>query len=105
MGQVTYALLTRPPLSFQSLIRRFSHEIPARLACVRHAASVHPEPGSNSQFNGILSEAFAPAKIKFELFALLNAFAFCRYLLPKYRNYCFFGIVYENIPQILTEFC
>ena len=22
---------------------------PARLACVRHAASVHPEPGSNSQ--------------------------------------------------------
>ena len=49
-GQVTHALLTRPPLSHQifsseeNQIRRF-----VRLACVRHAASVHPEPGSNSQ--------------------------------------------------------
>ena len=24
-------------------------KLPARLACVKHAASVHPEPGSNSQ--------------------------------------------------------
>ena len=40
-------LLTRPPLSLisvQVLLLNF-----ARLACVRHAASVHPEPGSNSQ--------------------------------------------------------
>ena len=28
-------------------------EFPARLACVRHAASVHPEPGSNSLLNGL----------------------------------------------------
>ena len=41
-GQVTHALLTRPPLSFP---RRKSF---VRLACVKHAASVHPEPGSNS---------------------------------------------------------
>ena len=27
-----------------------SHHNSVRLACVRHAASVHPEPGSNSQF-------------------------------------------------------
>ena len=40
-GQVTYVLLTRSPLIFR---RRF-----VRLACIRHAASVHPEPGSNSQ--------------------------------------------------------
>ena len=39
-GQVTYVLLTRSPLIFR---RRF-----VRLACIRHAASVHPEPGSNS---------------------------------------------------------
>ena len=26
-----------------------SHHNSVRLACVRHAASVHPEPGSNSQ--------------------------------------------------------
>ena len=43
MGQVTYVLLTRAPL----------YTLPegnflARLACVRHAASVRSEPGSNS---------------------------------------------------------
>ena len=38
-GQVTHALLTRLPLTRRSV----------RLACVRHAASVRPEPGSNSQ--------------------------------------------------------
>ena len=41
-GQVTHALLTRPPLSF-SRKKNF-----VRLACVKHAASVYPEPGSNS---------------------------------------------------------
>ena len=49
MRQVTHALLTRPPLSRQ---RYQSEEINprrfVRLACVKHAASVHPEPGSNS---------------------------------------------------------
>ncbi|KAA0059499.1 hypothetical protein E6C27_scaffold45462G00010 [Cucumis melo var. makuwa] len=35
----SYALLTRPPLE---------RPLPVRLACVKHAASVHPEPGSNS---------------------------------------------------------
>ena len=50
MRQVTHALLTRPPLSHKNhhpeeiWFKRF-----ARLACVRHAASVHPEPGSNSR--------------------------------------------------------
>ena len=48
-GQVAHALLTRPPLNH----KRFLPEgIPrkcfVRLACVKHAASVHPEPGSNS---------------------------------------------------------
>ena len=37
----TYALLTRPPLTELPL--------PVRLACVKHAASVRSEPGSNSQ--------------------------------------------------------
>ena len=35
----SYVLLTRLPLSLRTI----------RLACLRHAASVHPEPGSNSQ--------------------------------------------------------
>ena len=43
-GQVAHVLLTRPPLTKQeqALVRS------ARLACIRHAASVRPEPGSNS---------------------------------------------------------
>ena len=47
-GQVTHALLTRPPLRLLSSIRKLPSIISIRLACVRHAASVHPEPGSNS---------------------------------------------------------
>ena len=42
LGQVTYVLLTRSPLSPRLL------QVIVRLACVKHAASVHPEPGSNS---------------------------------------------------------
>ena len=42
--QVAHALLTRPPLSYSvQAPRNF-----VRLECVMHAASVHPEPGSNS---------------------------------------------------------
>ena len=49
MRQVTHALLTRPPLSHKSLHpERIRLKCFVRLACVKHAASVHPEPGSNS---------------------------------------------------------
>src|ERR1700686_2662814 len=41
-GQITHVLLTRSPL--ESRQRALS----VRLACVKHAASVRPEPGSNS---------------------------------------------------------
>ena len=49
MRQVTHALLTRPPLSHK-IISPEGNQIKCfvRLACVKHAASVHPEPGSNS---------------------------------------------------------
>jgi hypothetical protein len=40
-GQVAHVLRTRPPRSTPERVR-------ARLACIRHAASVDPEPGSNS---------------------------------------------------------
>ena len=42
-GQVTHALLTRSPL-YSGPEGPFL----VRLACVKHAASVHSEPGSNS---------------------------------------------------------
>ena len=48
MRQVTHALLTRPPLGILKSIRKLHQSSSVRLACVRHAASVHPEPGSNS---------------------------------------------------------
>ena len=41
--QVSHALLTRSPL------KQNRNLASVRLACVRHAASVRPEPGSNSQ--------------------------------------------------------
>ena len=49
--QVLHVLLTRPPLRYLSVCRSFLPHISVRLACVRHAASVYPEPGSNSRVN------------------------------------------------------
>ena len=44
LGQIPHALLTRPPLTYlEQAPNKF-----VRLACVKHAASVRPEPGSNS---------------------------------------------------------
>ena len=45
-SQVAHVLLTRPPLSY---IKQAQYTT-VRLACVRRAASVRPEPGSNSLF-------------------------------------------------------
>ena len=47
--QVAHALLTRPPLSYLSSTRKLPNDNSVRLECVKHAASVHPEPGSNSR--------------------------------------------------------
>ena len=47
--QVTHALLTRPPLKYKPSVRKLPPCISVRLECVMHAASVHPEPGSNSR--------------------------------------------------------
>ena len=44
-GQVAHVLLTRSPLG---LLQCFHCMDLVRLACVKHAASVRPEPGSNS---------------------------------------------------------
>ena len=48
-GQVIYVLLTRAPLSWKiKKANLFYSSRIVRLACVRHAASVSSEPGSNS---------------------------------------------------------
>src|SRR5690625_3529038 len=46
--QVAHVLLTHPPLIPQASSRRIQLASCARLACIRHAASVRPEPRSNS---------------------------------------------------------
>ena len=57
MGQVTHALLTRPPLSHRIFIPEENQiKCFVRLACVKHAASVHPEPGSNSHVLKLFSK-------------------------------------------------
>ena len=64
-GQVAHALLTRSPL------RTYRNKFSVRLACVKHAASVHPEPGSNSHVKVLI-----PVKIRLANFN---------------RYYCCFG--------------
>jgi hypothetical protein len=44
-GQVSHVFLTRSPLGLPLYCYKMD---PVRLACVKHAASVRPEPGSNS---------------------------------------------------------
>ena len=62
--QIIHALLTRSPLYFPTEVGFL-----VRLACVRHAASVDSEPGSNSQFNSL---AFLLSKLTFAYFPQLS---------------------------------
>ena len=75
MGQITYVLLTRSPLEVQVPLDR--------LACIRHAASVHPEPGSNSQ----------------------NLFFICLFLLFPGRFYSGFIVFILNDLTLFVYFC
>ena len=71
--QIAHALLTRPPLSHRFQFRRTFQNDSVRLACVRHAASVHPEPGSNSLKNCINTKFPSYQSFK-KLFALYFPF-------------------------------
>ena len=76
MRQVIHALLTRPPLSLRTLpteIVRVRRSV--RLACVKHAASVHPEPGSNS-----LAKFISPGFRLFLSILLYCLGCFCSFL-------------------------
>ena len=76
-GQVAHALLTRPPLSyFFSISVKISNKHSVRLACVKHAASVHPEPGSNSLFKAFCYSS----KYVFILFTFLSLSSFFYFL-------------------------
>ena len=91
--QVPHALLTRSPLS--SPRRSYS----VRLACVRHAASVRPEPGSNSQ--KIVSKLLSQLKSFSESFALANIlknFRWLKFVYTKLKQFI-------NCPRCFVRLC
>ena len=102
--QVAHVLLTRPPLVHT---RRCSL---ARLACVKHAASVHPEPGSNSQFKKFESKLITHFKNCWSKFISKLIFLLCLIFkdlvalkrliyLTIYEPLCqqFFNLFFQNL--------
>ena len=69
-GQVAHVLRTLPPVAARVLLPRAA----PRLACVKPAASVHPEPGSNSS----LYISYSLSSIRHSQFHKeINALDFC----------------------------
>ena len=101
-GQVAHALLTRPPLSQITSIRRLQLSDSARLACVKHAASVHPEPGSNSYIKVFkLSMKLGFLNIK----RYLSVFHYCFSLFlsfKKLRNLRGLSILFLVVKELLS---
>ena len=93
IGQVAHVLRTLPPVAVGVLLL---HAAP-RLACVKPAASVHPEPGSNSS----LYISYISSSIRHLLISKkLTLSIFCVwYLLP-----CTFVPVFSMNSVILSGF-
>ena len=73
--QVTHALLTRPPLEIDQIHRSLNKIFPVRLACVKHAASVHPEPGSNSLIKCLIHSRQPTSYLSFYCFWFIQPFS------------------------------
>ena len=79
--QVPHVLLTRPPLEYA---RR---HIPVRLACVRRAASVRPEPGSNSLL--IVYHQAASVSFRSPVISHQRSFPLASFVIADFRIICF----------------
>ena len=89
--QVAHALLTRPPLSLPSLHPKNPIRSFVRLACVRHAASVRPEPGSNSLKYCIKTHLCASIYFRAQsLFSILT-------------YHFFFRCIFLQLPKLLCK--
>ena len=76
--RITYPVLADVSIGYPGLegrlstcyspVRHWAPKCSVRLACIRHAASVHPEPGSNSPFDLTLNELLRSC------FSLINCF-------------------------------
>ena len=86
--QVTYALLTRSQLIRSVQAPSFS----VLLACIRHAASVRPEPGSNSH-------------IKFELSLISVTDRFIVFLLFSYYNFRYSALHIGSSCSVFKGLC
>ena len=71
-----YSALEGRLLTRYSPVRHWCISTPVRLECVMHAASVNPEPGSNSLKNSILKYSYEYLKPFSELFYLSFFFYF-----------------------------
>ena len=96
-GQIAHVLLTRSPLGHleQALLDL------VRLACIRHAASVHPEPGSNSPF----AHPVQFSKIDFLASRLLRSALVYITILSLFRQAFFLLFFEENdmVPEAGLE--
>ena len=99
--QVAHALLTRPPLSCFNASRRINQNNSVRLECVMHAASVHPEPGSNSRINciKIITVRWCSNLRAFFLsfFLLLFELYFSQNFSRFFRTILFFALYFFNL--------
>ena len=94
--QISHALLTRSPLFILVQVPRFV----ARLACIRHAASVRPEPGSNSHLKFTSSNELAVVCL-----SLLNWQVYTRGLPLAYSHSTLFSFQWSIIltrPSLAT---
>ena len=83
-------LLTRPPLTLMEQ----APSLFVRLACIRHAASVRPEPGSNSH------------ERLFEFLTHLStSYGFLYWLTPVSRIYLFGVFISSNEPVLQVWCC
>ena len=79
--------------TYYSPVRHFTRELPlflVRLACVRHAASVQSEPGSNSSIKKLALRGWTkayPHKILARNELLLNSFRIVESLIPIFNAY------------------
>ena len=97
---------------YSSPVRHWNPKIPVRLACIRHAASVHPEPGSNSplSINGAIFWLLLIACLFYfrVLFSFQcsghSALAECSLILSSPLLFVkhFFHIFYKNVTSSLS---
>ena len=110
LRQVAHALLTRPPLSYISASRRINQCSFVRLECVKHAASVHPEPGSNSLNIVSNRQISPPLKSYSELFFLASYFLYFVFKVLLTRFLVFFVVVLfsktvsPSLPRRLDQY-